>query len=53
MRDKCYIRDTFEKIIDEISSDAVFPLTCCDEHSATLLPKLILDYVIMRFRFAT
>ena len=49
--DSVFIRESFDKVVDSLSTDSEVPLTCCNEHRSELLPRLILDYIIMRYRF--
>jgi hypothetical protein len=49
--DKVFIRESFDKVVDTLSSDLEVPVTCCEDHRSELLPKLILDNIIMRYRF--
>lgn len=44
-----YIRESFEVVIDKITKTEV-PKIGCDMHREELLPKLILEYVVMRHR---
>lgn len=45
-----YVRDSFERVIDKLK-DLKFPPICCDKHRSVLVPKLLLEYVVIRYRF--
>ena len=47
---KGYLRDSFEDVVTKLSK-LKLPLICCDQHRSELVPKLIFEYVVIRFRF--
>lgn len=44
------MRESFESVMDDITQVSV-PLICCEAHRMELLPKLVLDNVVIRYRF--
>lgn len=47
---KGYLKDSFEDVVTKLSK-LKLPLICCDQHRSELVPKLIFEYVVIRFRF--
>jgi hypothetical protein len=45
-----YIKDSFEDVITKITK-LNLPMICCTQHRSALVPKLIYEYVVIRFRF--
>jgi hypothetical protein len=45
-----YIRDSFERVISKASKLTLYSI-CCPAHREILLPSLIYDYNVIRFRF--
>lgn len=45
-----YIRDSFEEVMSKLTLQ-VFPPICCHTHRSELVPKLIYEFVVIRFRF--
>lgn len=45
-----YVRDSFEDVIFKIGNQKIPPI-CCDTHREKLVPKLIYEYLVIRFRF--
>lgn len=45
-----YIKDSFEDVIAKLTK-LKLPLICCTQHRSALVPKLIFEYVVIRFRF--
>lgn len=46
---KGYVKDSFEDAIMEMAS-LKLPPVCCEKHRKTLIPKLILEYMVIQFR---
>lgn len=45
-----YVKDSFEDVITKLSS-LTLPTVCCEKHRKGLIPKLVFEYVVIRFMF--
>jgi hypothetical protein len=45
-----YIRDSFERVIAKASKLTLYSI-CCPAHKEILVPSLIYEYIVIRFRF--
>lgn len=45
-----YIRDSFEKVIEKASHFTIYSI-CCPAHQKSLVPSLVYEYIVIRFRF--
>jgi hypothetical protein len=49
--DQVYVRDSFEQVIGQLAELKLEDLIGCSIHRENLVPDLIFEYVVLRFRF--